>query len=214
MAAITQGTAEIRLRLNTDDARRSFHEFVAGAKSDASNVGATAGGVASGGGGVAAGAGVAAGSFIGNVLRGGAAIVGGMTAPLFGQSASDLSTPWQVAGKAMAEEYGFGTLARNAAVGQTAADRTAHQLGIAAGFMDAGQIAQVYGMNKQMTKLEAKGQNAVYNNPYIQSDLKMEAAGGMENAVNTVIDALGKFANELKATPGRVQEIGQNLGWW
>lgn len=219
MAAITSGTAEIRLRLNTDDAKRAHREFVSEVRASNLSIGLSAGvpgaGAAGGPGGAALSSAVAmGGSFLSSVLRGGAGVVGGAMAPLFGQVLSDLSTPASVAGRSLSEQFGFGAMARNAGVAQTAADRTSAQLGMAAGLMDAGQVASLYGMNKKIAQMEAKGQNAVYNNPYVADDLKNESAQALVNAAQTAGSAIMRFADELKKTPGRIKEIGSNLGWW
>jgi hypothetical protein len=218
MAAITQGTAEIRLRLNTDDAKRSYRELAAEIRGLNLNIGVNGGipgmGPGGGGGGMMASAAGAAGGFLGSVMRGAAGTIGGMMAPLFGQVASDMATPASVAGKSLAEQYGFGAMARSANVAQSAADRTLQQLGIAATMMSPEQRSAVYRMNKQMTRMEADAANAVYNDPQIQGDLKDEAAQALVNAAETTANAMMKFANELKKTPGRIKEIGSNLGWW
>ncbi len=202
IGAITQGTAEIKLVLNTKDAEAEYRRWLATMKGGAVSVPGFApgggGGTVPGGGvpGAAPGGGGMGGAFLGGALGGllgssGIVQMLARSSPIGAFSADMIEGTGNYAaryGSDVANAAGGGTYLRGSSVAGTATDRTQSMLKYAAGGMSDAQILAIQQLNLGLAQMEAD--NATRVDKVVGGSRIEEMAQKITDAIFKVKDAI------------------------
>ncbi len=202
IGAITQGTAEIKLVLNTKDAEAEYRRWLATMKGGAVSVPGFApgggGGTVPGGGvpGAAPGGGGMGGAFLGGALGGllgssGIVQMLAKSSPIGAFTSDMLEGTFNYArryGEDVANQLGGGGYLRQSEVAGQASDRTRSMLKYAAGGMSDSQINAIQALNLGLAQMEAD--NATRVDKVVGGERLENMAEKITNAIFQVKDAV------------------------